>query len=146
MMGSWILLIGLICAVLIVGFKVNEWQSYLIIALQAFAIILLFSGNKSIGFYILGGTSILAFIYSMFQPGNVRKWQFVIFFVPLIVVFLFGSLNLPGANIIRLLMLLPIIIFGLMLLQLAKFYKSVSYMSVYVAFAITELLELIKPW
>lgn len=143
MMTNLILLTGLISAIVVSLVKVKEWKSNWIIALQAIGVVMLLVGNPSLGFYLFGGISILAMIYFIVKSSGLKRWQTVLFFIPLILVFLFNGLNLPGANIIRLSMVCPIIIFGLVSLKPNKPYKSISNMVVFMAFAVIELLELI---
>ncbi len=143
MIENLILLLGLICAVVVQIVKVKEKRSYLIMVLQAVAIVLPIIGNPSLGFYFLGLTSIITMIFFIVESGGLKKWQSTLFFIPLILVFLFSGLNLPGANILKLSMLLPIFVFGILLFQSSRPYKSISNMLVFVVFAVIELLKFI---
>lgn len=145
MTSNWLLILSLIPAVIIAVAKVKDKFVYLILALQIVAVLLSFFSKSSLGFYILGATSILALFYALRNATSSQsKLKAILFFLPLILVFLFSSLSLPGANILRLLMIVPVVIFILTLFKIKKSYKAISYMLMFTVFAIIELVQLLQ--
>jgi hypothetical protein len=96
----------------------------------------------NISFISFGIFSLIFSVYS----GIKRKWLNLIIGIFAFVSFFSKLMHYPYANELKLLMIIPIVCFGLTFIKKEKFKNELSILTIFVAYELSEFIKLIEQW
>lgn len=124
--------------------KTRNTFSAIIIAIQVLSLGLALFDNPTFGYYMFGFAIILSMLYPVvYKEANTLNRQLIwIFLFPILIVFVFGVLHLPGYSYGRLAMLIPLTVFIYALMNKNKFKYEIGFMILFVADALIKFIGL----
>ncbi|MEZ4805305.1 MAG: hypothetical protein R2852_07440 [Bacteroidia bacterium] len=119
---------------------------YLVLALFSAFLLRLMSSPliQAIGYYLFGITILLSSIYVFKKVNDTAKKGLMLFVtLPVFISLVFEVFNWPYANVIDLLMLIPILAYLILLFKKSDIKSEIGFLTIIAAKALTEFLRLV---